>query len=55
MRIPAEERDGPDLGQAWTTIAGHHRDAVLQPRSRRPRPPRRSSTTPPHGGCATRT
>ena len=35
LRIPAEEPDEVDLGEAWTVLADRHRDAVIQP----PRPP----------------
>lgn len=34
MRIPAEEPDELDLGEAWNVLAGRHRDAIIQP----PRP-----------------
>ena len=35
MRIPAEEPDEMDLGEAWTVLAERRRDAVIQP----PKPP----------------
>jgi len=35
MRIPAEEPDEMDLGEAWNVLAERRRDAVIQP----PRPP----------------
>jgi hypothetical protein len=35
MRIPAEEPDEMDLGEAWDVLAERHRDAVIQP----PKPP----------------
>jgi hypothetical protein len=35
MRIPAEEPDEMDLGEAWSVLAEHRRDAVIQP----PKPP----------------
>jgi AAA domain len=35
MRIPAEEPDEVDLGEAWTVLAERRRDAVIQP----PKPP----------------
>jgi hypothetical protein len=35
MRIPAEEADEMDLGEAWNVLAERRRDAVIQP----PRPP----------------
>jgi conjugative relaxase-like TrwC/TraI family protein len=35
MRIPAEDPDGMDLGEAWNVLAERHRDAVIQP----PKPP----------------
>jgi hypothetical protein len=35
MRIPAEEPDEMDLGQAWNVLAERRRDAVIQP----PNPP----------------
>src|SRR6185437_4415302 len=31
MRIPAEEPDELDLGEAWSVIAERERDAVIQP------------------------
>jgi hypothetical protein len=31
MRIPAEEPDEMDLGEAWTVTAERQRDAVIQP------------------------
>ncbi len=34
LRIPAEEPDEMDLGEAWNVLAEHRRDAVIQP----PRP-----------------
>ncbi|MHB1820706.1 MAG: MobF family relaxase [Streptosporangiaceae bacterium] len=34
MRIPAEEPDELDLGEAWNVLAGRHRDVIIQP----PRP-----------------
>ena len=35
MRIPAEEPDEMDLGEAWNVLAERRRDAVIQP----PKPP----------------
>jgi hypothetical protein len=35
MRIPAEEPDEMDLGEAWNVLAERQRDAVIQP----PKPP----------------
>jgi hypothetical protein len=35
MRIPAEEPDELDLGEAWNVLAERRRDAVVQP----PKPP----------------
>src|SRR5690242_2003551 len=35
MRIPAEEPDEIDLGEAWNVLAERRRDAVIQP----PKPP----------------
>jgi ATP-dependent Clp protease ATP-binding subunit ClpA len=35
MRIPAEEPDQMDLGEAWNVLAERRRDAVIQP----PKPP----------------
>ena len=35
MRIPAEQPDEVDLGEAWAVIAERQRDAVIQP----PKPP----------------
>ena len=35
MRLPAEEPDEIDLGEAWNVIAERRRDAVIQP----PKPP----------------
>jgi hypothetical protein len=35
MRIPAEEPDAMDLGEAWNVLAERRRDAVIQP----PKPP----------------
>jgi len=35
VRIPAEEPDEADLGQAWNVLAERRRDAVIQP----PKPP----------------
>jgi AAA domain len=35
MRIPAEEPDEMDLGEAWSVMAEHQREAVIQP----PKPP----------------
>jgi hypothetical protein len=35
MRIPAEEHEEMDLGEAWNVLAERRRDAVIQP----PRPP----------------
>ncbi|MHB1595612.1 MAG: MobF family relaxase [Streptosporangiaceae bacterium] len=35
LRIPSEDPDEIDLGEAWNILAGHRRDAVIQP----PRPP----------------
>jgi hypothetical protein len=35
MRLPAEEPDEIDLGEAWSVIAERRRDAVIQP----PKPP----------------
>jgi hypothetical protein len=35
MRIPAEEPDEADLGEAWNVLAERRRDAVIQP----PKPP----------------
>jgi hypothetical protein len=35
MRIPAEEPDARDLGEAWNVLAERRRDAVIQP----PKPP----------------
>jgi hypothetical protein len=40
MRVPAEEPDEMDLGEAWTLLAERRRDAVIQPPSHRSRPPR---------------
>ncbi len=31
LRMPSEDPDELDLGEAWTTIAGRQRDAVVQP------------------------
>jgi hypothetical protein len=35
MRIPSEEPDEMDLGEAWNVLAERRRDAVIQP----PKPP----------------
>jgi hypothetical protein len=35
IRLPAEEPDEMDLGEAWNVLAERHRDAVIQP----PKPP----------------
>jgi len=35
MRIPAEEHEEADLGEAWNVLAERRRDAVIQP----PKPP----------------
>jgi hypothetical protein len=35
QRIPAKDHEEADLGQAWTTVTTHQREAVLQP----PKPP----------------
>jgi hypothetical protein len=35
MRIPAEEPDEMDLGEAWNVLAERRRDAIIQP----PKPP----------------
>src|SRR5262249_20234413 len=35
IRVPAEEPDEMDLGEAWNVLAERHRDAVIQP----PQPP----------------
>jgi hypothetical protein len=35
IRVPAEEPDEMDLGEAWNVLAERHRDAVIQP----PKPP----------------
>jgi len=35
MRIPAEEPDEMDLGEAWNVLAERRRDAVIRP----PKPP----------------
>lgn len=40
LRIPAEEPDELDLGQAWNVLAERRRDAIIQP----PRPPIPPST-----------
>lgn len=39
MRIPAEEPDEMDLGEAWNVLAERRRDAVIQP----PKPPIRAA------------
>ena len=35
QRIPAEDHEEADLGEAWTTVTTHQREAILQP----PKPP----------------
>jgi len=35
MRIPSEEHEEADLGEAWNVLAERRRDAVIQP----PKPP----------------
>lgn len=41
QRIPAEEPDEFDLGEAWSVLAERRRDAVIQP----PKPPVRAAST----------
>ena len=31
MKVPAEDHEWEDLGHAWPTATGMHRDAILQP------------------------
>ena len=54
QRIPAEDHEEADLGEAWTTVTTHQREAILQP----PKPPIRPAgcrrggrtATPPRPG-----